>query len=217
VGSAPVQSFGAEMSRSALAESPTRDNLKASLAFDGGCIGANGSCGDRRSAVAPAPACRSQRSSAAVKGSLRRSTASSPQGQRRKAGRRIPLHRSRCGWQIRAICSSADTGRRAAPWSPRDSVTDFLGTRPRQIRPPAHSAAYPGPDGLTLDRGAPALRPPRLASTDRALENGRLVTIADRYQGRRLNMPTFRVQIQRRAVFHPNPRTAWSTTRRIPS
>jgi gluconolactonase len=73
-------------------------------------------------------------------------------------------------------------------WSPKDSVTPFLqGADLDRTNP--FIGGLPGADGLTLDREG------RLYVADDShrrigrVENGKVFTVADRYQGKRLNSP----------------------------
>lgn len=91
-------------------------------------------------------------------------------------------------------------------WSPRDSVTDFLrGPDLDRTSPPDELGGLPGADGLTLDHDG------RLYVADDShrriarLENSRLVTIADRYQGKRFNSPNDLVFKSDGALYFTDP------------
>lgn len=91
-------------------------------------------------------------------------------------------------------------------WSPKDSVTDFLrGPDLDRTSPPGELGGLPGADGLTLDREG------RLYVADDShrriarLENGRLVTIAERYEGKRFNSPNDLVFKSDGALYFTDP------------
>jgi gluconolactonase len=91
-------------------------------------------------------------------------------------------------------------------WSPKDSVTDFLrGPDLDKTSPPDELGGLPGADGLTLDREG------RLYVADDShrriarVENGRLVTIVERYDGKRFNSPNDLVFKSDGALYFTDP------------
>lgn len=91
-------------------------------------------------------------------------------------------------------------------WSPKDSVTDFLrGSGLDRTTPPNALGGLPGADGLALDREG------RLYVADDShrriarVDGGHLVTIADRYDGKRLNSPNDLVFKSDGAMYFTDP------------